>query len=219
MQWLLSSTEAASRPVLIARVLHLQSVLIFFIFRSRCLLKDYVVVSLKLHVMTRAQWRNSLKLRLKANIYCRLLPSGQIDFTCLYHFPGQDAERNLGVRKMKLTSRVRERETKHSCNRTDIIGHRTKAMSLPRKLRSSKTDPVRAWFLIYVLSFYLRTKLECIMANSREFPLSTGTERKKMFRPWQKSSKRWKWYLSIVTWNNYWRWATSIQIWLAKLFN
>ena len=68
MQWLLSSTKAASRPVLIAKVLHLQSVLIFFIFRSRCLLKDYVVVSLKLHVMTRAQWRNSLKLRLKANI-------------------------------------------------------------------------------------------------------------------------------------------------------
>ena len=140
MQWLLSSTKAASRPVLIAKVLHLQYVLIFFIFRSRCLLKDYVVVSLKLNVMTRAQWRNSLKLRLKANIYCRLLPSGQIDFTCLYHFPGQDAERNLSVSKMKLTSWVKntltahirlgesKKETKHSRNRTDIIGHRTKAL-------------------------------------------------------------------------------------------
>ena len=63
MQWLLSSTKATSRPVLIAKVLHLQSVLIFFIFRSRCLLKDYVVVSLKLNVMTRARWRNSLKAK------------------------------------------------------------------------------------------------------------------------------------------------------------
>ena len=53
MQWLLSSTKAASRPVLIAKVLHLQSVLIFFIFHSCSLLKDYVEVSSKLNVTTK----------------------------------------------------------------------------------------------------------------------------------------------------------------------
>ena len=55
-QWLLLSTEIASRPVLIAKVLHLQSVLIFFIFHSCCLLKDFVVVSLKLNVASGAQF-------------------------------------------------------------------------------------------------------------------------------------------------------------------
>ena len=50
---------------------------------------------------------------LKANIYCRLLPSGQIDFTCLYHFPGQDAERNLSVSKMKVISKVKKSSPAH----------------------------------------------------------------------------------------------------------
>ena len=50
---LLLSTEIASRPVLIAKVLHLQSVLIFFIFHSCSLLKDYVEVSSKLNVTTK----------------------------------------------------------------------------------------------------------------------------------------------------------------------
>ena len=53
MQWLLSSTKAASRPVLIAKVLHLQSVLIFCIFHSCSLLKDYVEVSSKFNVTTK----------------------------------------------------------------------------------------------------------------------------------------------------------------------
>ena len=53
---LLLSTEIASRPVLIAKVLHLQSVLMFFIFHSCCLLKDFVVVSLKLNVTSGAQF-------------------------------------------------------------------------------------------------------------------------------------------------------------------
>ena len=55
-QWLLLSTEIASRPVLIAKVLHLQSFLMFFIFHSCCLLKDFVVVSLKLNVTSGAQF-------------------------------------------------------------------------------------------------------------------------------------------------------------------
>ena len=55
-QWLLLSTEIASRPVLVAKVLHLQSVLMFFIFHSCCLLKDFVVVSLKLNVTSGAQF-------------------------------------------------------------------------------------------------------------------------------------------------------------------
>ena len=37
--------------------------------------------------------------------------------------------------------------------------------------------------LIYILSFYLGTKSECIVANSRESPQSTETEGKKMFVP------------------------------------
>ena len=55
-QWLLLSTEIASRPVLIAKVLHLQYFLMFFIFHSCCLLKDFVVVSLKLNVTSGAQF-------------------------------------------------------------------------------------------------------------------------------------------------------------------
>ena len=55
-QWLLLSTGIASRPVLVAKVLHLQSVLMFFIFHSCCLLKDFVVVSLKLNVTSGAQF-------------------------------------------------------------------------------------------------------------------------------------------------------------------
>ena len=55
-QWLLLSTEIASRPVLIAKVLHLQYFLMFFIFHSCCLLKDFLVVSLKLNVTSGAQF-------------------------------------------------------------------------------------------------------------------------------------------------------------------
>ena len=45
-----------NQSVLIAKVLHLQSFLMFFIFHSCCLLKDFVVVSLKLNVTSGAQF-------------------------------------------------------------------------------------------------------------------------------------------------------------------
>ena len=76
-----------------------------------------------------------------------------------------------------------KKETKHSRNRTDIIGHRTKPLESTEETQEFQECSSESLSLIYVLSFYLGTKSECIVANSRESPQSTETEGKKMFVP------------------------------------